>query len=223
MTHAREWQSPSYLISKDDPSLSEYICDPEQDECKVNLKVVPMLDGVESSLLSCEITSDFEIVPTSDPCNPNTSIVPEGEHRLTIKILDKTKNTTLQTYEIILKNNPPDNTIDLMRVVTDITWQQPTYLVEKEDASKNEYVCDTDKTECKINLLVAPKLDGVESSQLVCHIFSDFGIEENDCNPDTFSVPTGKHILTIETKNKATNETITTRTIQIQGLPVLTG
>jgi hypothetical protein len=149
-----------------------------------------MLDGVESSLLSCEITSDSDIVSTSDPCNPNTSIVPEGDHTFTIKILDKTKNTTLQTYEILLKNNPPDNTIDPTRVVTDITWQQPTYLLEKEDTSKNEYACDSEKTECKINMLLVPKLDGAESNQLVCHIFTDFGIEENDCNPDTFSLPT---------------------------------
>ncbi len=159
MTHVREWQSPSYLISKDDPSLSEYICDTEQDECKVNLKVIPMLDGVESSLLSCEITSDFEIIPTSDPCNPNTSTVATGEHTVTIKILDKTKNTTLQTYQIVLKNNPPDTTIDPTRVVADISWQQPTYLLGKEDTSKNEYTCDTEKPECKINLLVTPKLD----------------------------------------------------------------
>jgi endonuclease YncB( thermonuclease family) len=223
VTHTRDWQSPSYLLLKDDISLSEYSCDPEQEECKINLKVTPMLDGVESSLLSCEITSDFDIVPTSDPCNPNTSIVPEGEHTLTIKILDKTKNMTLQTYDIILKNNPPDTTIDPKRVVTDITWQQPTYLLEKEDTSKNEYACDSEKTECKINMLLVPKLDGEESSQLVCHIFTDFGTEENDCNPDTFSVPTWVHAMTLEIKNKATNEIITTRTIQIQGLPVPTG
>ena len=135
---------------------------------------------------------------------------------LTIKILDKAKNTILQTYEILLKNNPPDTTIDPTRVVTDIAWQQPTYLLGKEDVSKNEYTCDTEKTECKINVLVTPKLDGVESSKLSCHIFTDFGLEENDCNPDTFSVPTGTHTLTIETKNKVTNEIITTRTIQIQ-------
>lgn len=211
VTHVREWQSPSYLTSKDDPSLSEYSCDPEQDECKVNLKVVPMLDGVESSLLSCEITSDFEIIPTSDPCNPNTSIVTTGEHTVTIKILDKTKNTTLQTYQIVLKNNPPDTTIDPTRVLADISWQQPTYLLEKEDTSKNEYICDPEKPECKINLLVTPKLDWQESDKITCHIFTDFGMDENDCNPDTVSVPIGQHTLTLEIKNKATEALIITR------------
>ncbi len=175
VTHTREWQSPSYLLLKEDTSLSEYSCDPEQEQCKINLKVIPMLDGVESSLLTCDITSDFEIVPTSESCNPNTSIVPVGEHDVSIKILDKTKNTLLQTYHIILKNNPPDTTIDPARVITDIVWQQPTYLLEKEDASRDEYVCDPEKTECKINLLASPKLDGAESTKLSCHISSDFG------------------------------------------------
>lgn len=105
---------------------------------------------------------------------------------LTIKILDKAKNTILQTYEILLKNNPSDTTIDPTRVVTDITWQQPTYLLGKEDVSKNEYICDALKAECKINILITPKLDGVESNKLICHIFTDFGLEENDCNPDIF-------------------------------------
>lgn len=189
VTHTREWQSPSYLLLKEDTSLSEYSCAPEQEECKMNLKVTPMLDGLESSLLTCEIASDFEIVTTSDPCNPNTSIVPVGEHDVSIKILDKTKNTLLQTYHIILKNNPPDTTIDPTRVITDIIWQQPTYLLQKDDTTRDEYTCDSEKTECKINLLVSPKLDGVESTKLSCHISSDFGLEENDCNPDTFSVP----------------------------------
>ena len=48
---------------------------------------------------------------------------------LTIEILDKEESRVLQTYKILLKNNPPDNTIDPTKVVTDITWQQPTYLL----------------------------------------------------------------------------------------------
>jgi len=77
VTHTREWQSPSFLLEKDDTSLIVYICDPEEVECKINLKIIPMLDGVESSQLACEIIADFELVPTTEPCNPNTSIVPK--------------------------------------------------------------------------------------------------------------------------------------------------
>lgn len=174
VTYTREWQSPTYLLSKEDTSLTTYTCDPEQLECKVNLKVVALLDGIESSQITCEITSDFEIIPTTDPCNPNTSIVPTGEHSLTIKILDKAKAIVLKIYPLTLKNIPEDSTIDPTRVVTDITWQQPTYLLEKEDTSKSKYTCDSGQSECKINLLVTPKLDGVESSKLACHIVTDF-------------------------------------------------
>lgn len=221
VTYTREWQSPSYLLLKDDLTLTEYSCDPWETECKVNLKISPFYDGVESSDLACEITSDFELVPTSDLCNPNTSIVPVGEHILTIKILDKSDATILQTSTITLKNTPPDTTIDPTRVITEIAWQQPTYLLEKDDTSKEKYTCDPEKTECKVNLLVIPKLDGAESSQLTCHITTDFGLEEDDCNPDTFIVPTGTHILTLETKNASTWSVISTRTISLHWLPVI--
>lgn len=214
--HTREWQSPSYLLSKEDSSLATYMCDTAEPECKINLKVTPMLDAVESSLLTCEITSDFEIVSGTDPCNPNTSIVSVGEHILTIKILEKNNTHLLQTYTITLKNLPEDNTIDPTRVITDILWQQPTYLLKKEDTSRSRYDCDTDQSECKINLLVTPKLEGVESPKLSCHIIGDFGLEENDCNPNTFTLPNGPHTLTIETKNVATSEIISTRIIELQ-------
>lgn len=223
VTYTREWQSPTYLLSKEDTSLTTYTCDPEQLECKVNLKVVALLDGIESSQITCEITSDFEIIPTTDPCNPNTSIIPIGEHVLTIKILDKAKGITLKTYPLTLKNIPEDSTIDPTRVVTDITWQQPTYLLEKEDTSKSKYTCDSGQSECKINLLVTPKLDGVESSKLACHIVTDFWFDENDCNPATLSVPNWPHTLTLETKNVATWAVISTRTIEIDWLPIPTG
>ena len=180
VTHTKEWQSPTYLLLKEDVSLMEYTCDSTQTECKINLKITPLLDGASFSALTCEITSDFEIVPTSDPCNPNTSTVPVGNHDLTIKILDKNKNTILQTSTLTLINIPEDNTINPTKVVTDIIWQQPTYLLEKDDTTKTFYTCDAEKTECKINLLVVPKLEGVESPKLSCHIVTDFGFEEND-------------------------------------------
>jgi hypothetical protein len=132
-----------------------------------------------------------------------------------LKILDKSKNILLKTSTITLKNIPGDTTIDPTRVVTDIIWQQPTYLLEKDDTSKTAYSCNPSEPECRVNLLVSPKLDGEESSKLSCHIMTDFGIEENDCNPNTFTVPNGPHILTIETKNTVTGELISTRIIPL--------
>ncbi len=166
VTFTKTWQSPTYLLSAENVTLDSYTCDPEKTECKINLLGIPKLDGVESSELTCEIIADFTIVPTSDPCNPNTSVVPVGDHLVLIKILDKTKNIVLKNYEITLKNPLVDSTIDPTKVVTDILWQQPTYLLEKDNSTLSAYTCDPEKTECRVNLLVTPKLDGVESSKL---------------------------------------------------------
>ena len=220
VTHTREWQSPSYLMSKDDTSLTEYSCDTEEPECKVNLKIAPMLDGVESSQLACEITADFELVPTTEPCNPNTSIVPKGDHILTINILDKVRGTLLQTSVLTLKN-PEKEKLNPTRVVTELVWQQPTYFLEKDDTSRESYTCDTTKDFCRFNLQVLPKLDGEESTQLSCHIMTDFGTEESDCNPSTIDVPEGNHTLTIEILEVVTGELISTRTLEIIGLTTL--
>jgi len=216
VTHNREWQSPSDIQNKEDTSLTEYLCDPEVAECRINLKVTPMLDGVESSQLTCEVTTDFELVPTTEPCNPNTSIVPKGDHALTINILDKVRGTVLQASTLALKN-PEKEKIDLTRVVTEIVWQQPTYFLEKNDTSRESYTCDTTKDLCRFNLQVLPKLDGEESSQLTCRITTDFGTEENDCNPSTIDVPEGNHTLTIEVLEVSTSELISTRTLEIIG------
>ena len=206
------WQSPTYLVSKESTMLSEYSCDPEQSECKINFLITPKLDNLPSSQFVCEIMTDFTLITTTDPCNPNTSVVPVGNHTISINIRDKAKNTLIKTYDIALKNPLVDTSIDPTRVTTDIVWQQPTYLLEK-DISKTEYVCDPDKSECSVNILVTPKLDGVESSKLGCHITTDFGINESSCNPNTFTVPEGNHILTVEVINIQNQAILSTQTI----------
>ncbi len=82
----------------------EYTCDSSQSDCKINLLFNPLLDGLESSKLTCEITADFPLETTADPCNPNTSLVPVGDHVLTFKILQTSDNTILATREVLLKN-----------------------------------------------------------------------------------------------------------------------
>lgn len=218
VTILREWQSPTYLLQKDDASLTEYICDSAQPDCKINLKITPLLDGLVSSQLTCEISSDFTLVPTSDPCNPNTSAVPTGDHLVNVKILDTVRWTTLQASSFLLKNRPIDDTIDPLKVTIWLEFQQPTYLIGKDDTALTEYTCDDhSKTECKANLLIAPRLDGAESSKLSCHITTDFGIEENHCNPDTFTIPTGDHTLIIKILSTIDQSIITTRVITLHG------
>jgi endonuclease YncB( thermonuclease family) len=108
--------------------------------------------------------------------------------------------------------------LDPTRVVTELVWQQPTYFLEKDDTSRESYTCDTTKDLCRFNLQVLPKLDGEESTQLSCHIMTDFGTEESDCNPSTIDVPEGNHTLSIEILEVATGELISTRTLEIIGL-----
>ncbi|MCB9806593.1 hypothetical protein H6768_01615 [Candidatus Peribacteria bacterium] len=103
-------------------------------------------------------------------------------------------------------------------MLAEIVWQQPTYFLEKDDIAREIYSCDATKDICRFNLQVLPKLDGEITSKLTCRITSDFGTEENDCNPNTVDVPEGNHSLTIEIVDVVTNELLITRIIQITGL-----
>jgi len=124
------------------------------------------------------------------------------------------RGTLLQASSITIKN-PEKDRIDPTRVVTELIWQQPTYFLEKDDTSRESYTCDPLKNPCRFNLQVIPKLDGAESSQLSCHITTDFGTEENDCNPSTIDVPQGNHVITIEILEVATGALISTRTLEV--------
>lgn len=95
VTMTLNWQNYTYLLGKEDKSLSDYVCDPSHTECKINLQLLPFLDGIASNRLTCAITTDFLLVPTTDPCNPNSSSVPAGDHILSMQILDKTNNNML--------------------------------------------------------------------------------------------------------------------------------
>lgn len=148
-------------------TLSEYICDMTKDECEINLKITPQKDGVNDTQLTCSIISDFEIVPSvSDPCNPNTSVVPLGDHIITLQILQKSDNSVMFTREILLKNSPivppedlPVEDVPIPVYSSLLEWQQYTYLLEKENVALSEYTCDSSKPGCKINLRITPLSD----------------------------------------------------------------
>lgn len=215
ITITREWQTPTHLTDIENTELNEYVCDSDSPECKINLKVIPLLDWVSSSLITCEILSDFELTPTSDPCNPNTSVVPIWVHTLVIKIIEKNTENVIKIEEISVNNIRENNSIDPTRVVIDIVWQQPTYFLEKEDTSRDIYICDSTKSPCRFNIQIIPKIDWEESTKLVCRITTDFGIEMDNCNPSTIDVPEGNHSITIDLLDAVSREIVTTRMLEI--------
>lgn len=195
-----EWQSPTYLIEKLDTSLSEYSCDSEQADCKINPKITPLLDNISSSQLTCNISASFELIPTTDPCNPNTSLVPEGEHTLVIQIVQVPDNTLLLEKIIAIHHTPPEpEAINPEQIGLEVEWQTPTYLLEKADTKIFEYSCDPAQTECKINPKFTPLLDGISSTSLTCDIAADFDLipTTDPCNPNTSIVPEGEHRIEI--------------------------
>ena len=219
------WQQSTDLLTKDDITLMEYSCDTTQSACRVNLAVTPLLDNNSSPTLTCNITADFDLTPSlSNPCNPNQSIVPIGVHSITIEILQKSTGALLTTRTITIHNTPPNTSIDPVRVMLTLAWQNTTHLTEKVDGTLAEYFCDSTRSSCSINPEITPLLDGVASTLLICSFVSDIDLTptSDPCNPNTSTVPSGDHTLSIEIREKSTGMLLVTRPIMIHGLaPVI--
>lgn len=79
--------------------------------------------------------------------------------------------------------------IDLSDLDFDFTFQNPSYLLEK-DLVKEIYYCDEEKEECKINIKLVQKNKKDISSKNKC--FINYGFEsktEENCNPKTLVFP----------------------------------
>jgi len=69
--------------------------------------------------------------------------------------------------------------------------QNPSYILKKGN-SENNYFCDKEKEECKVNFKLTTLEEEKDiSSKFSCEIISDLdiGSENNKCNPNTITIP----------------------------------
>ena len=66
--------------------------------------------------------------------------------------------------------------------------QRPSYIIEE---SKNNYICDKNKEECKVNFKLVDENKKDISSKFECEIITDFNLPyfSNNCNPTTIIIP----------------------------------
>lgn len=85
------FQNPSYVTNKT-PSLSEFICDSTQSDCKVNFDFSPSFTGgFSDSEYTCLIDFGMEnLTGEESKCNPNTVIFTGStDYRVHVKIIQK--------------------------------------------------------------------------------------------------------------------------------------
>jgi len=66
--------------------------------------------------------------------------------------------------------------------------QRPSYIIEE---TKNNYICDKNKEECKVNFKLVDENKKDISSKFKCEIITDFDLPHfsNNCNPTTIIIP----------------------------------
>jgi len=104
------FQNPSYVLEREE-ERSDYTCDSEKEECKINFKLQTSDDTDIWSTFICSINFWFES-DQSSKCNPNTVIFPEWETSMAFRVSDKNdennykEKTILIKKEIILNEEP---------------------------------------------------------------------------------------------------------------------
>ncbi len=97
-----DFQNPSYILEKD-IQKQEYSCDPEREECKVNIKILDENQWEISSDFWCEIL--FSNWEEFTDCNPTSVLFEGSENTIHIKIFEENNRENFIEKEIIILRN----------------------------------------------------------------------------------------------------------------------
>jgi len=214
-------QNPSYILKKGN-SENNYFCDKEKEECKVNFKLVnkdisskficEIISNfdIESEKNKCnpntiiipENTNQkiiFRVYDKEDISNfKEIEINIENIFEEEVDIQDKKEEDNNKTTEELDENKNIEeedekNTETEKVEIPDFKYllQNPSYISKKENL-ENNYFCDKEKEECKVNFKLTTLEEEKDiSSKFSCEIISDLdiGSENNKCNPNTITIP----------------------------------
>ncbi|PIE85786.1 hypothetical protein CSA08_00150 [Candidatus Gracilibacteria bacterium] len=105
---------------------------------------------------------------------------------------------------------------DIFDTSFNIIFQNPSYILDK-DLTKEEYICDEKKDECKVNFKLVTPAGKKLSSKLSCEI--DFGFDSDQslkCNPNTVVFPVGNNKVFFKVSQKDKLENFTLKNILIR-------
>jgi len=94
--------------------------------------------------------------------------------------------------------------------------QRPSYVILQD----NDYVCDVERLECKLNIKFWFEKNTSLSSKILCEISSSFLAESIEkCNPNTLVIPDWEHNLLLKTYHKDSPEIIIEKHYSIINTP----
>ena len=206
-----DFQNPSYILEKD-IQKQEYSCDPEREECKVNIKILDENQWEISSDFWCEII--FSNSEEFADCNPTTIVLEDSENIINIKIFEENNiDNFIEKEIIILKNdiseeNPWDENPEIPDEnswedwnIDEVDWIENNEEIPEElevpeiffeiqswaEISGDSLVCD--KNNCSLNLNIEKSFqwDFIENNYICEWDFWgwNFSTPETDkkCNP----------------------------------------
>lgn len=202
------FQRPSYIVETSADSWW-YECDSSKWDCKVNFSLEDTFWGYVPAAYTC--TTDFWFSTWEEnKCNPNTVVIPEGEHQMRFTIFEKNNSQNAKQKNITIKN--------IKKVV-----EVPQPIIEIQSGLENSWeVFSCKNADCKVNLT----LESSFTSESPENLFScewDFGwgvFETQDtdkkCNPWFVQFWGGNFQVTAKIYEKNNWENYQIQTLSIQ-------
>jgi micrococcal nuclease len=191
-----DFQSPSYINAT---ASWNYLCDSSKDECKLNIDLRQTFWGSIPAKFECLINSPLFSWET-DFCNPNTIVIPEGEHSISFRIFEKNNPNNFQEKTIYVSNLKPFLEVPV-----------PSIEIQSGLKTNNSWSLECTNYDCSINLTGGASFLWTLTSKFSC--LWDFWTgsidgewEKEKCNPSYVKFSPWNHSISLSIFEKVNLE-----------------
>lgn len=222
------FQSPTYLLQKENPLSNLFSCDTSQKECRVNYQLLVDEGSGEKSLSSQYVCAwDFGIGALTweeGKCNPNTLLYPVGNFKTSFWVYQKSNSGAVYRREFLVQNTgyvPPvvsssssSNTSNTQNT-SPINILTPQIVVQS--GLDEEKHCKN--IDCKVNLLYTT-LNSKEMCEWDFWGWVFVPWDEKKCNPPSVSYGTGTFEITLKVFEQQRSENFALSKMTFLNLPL---
>lgn len=200
-----QFQSPSYIVDKENNQTDHYNCNSDYTECKVNFNL-QMKNGNWFENISSAYICEWDfwigyITGEEEKCNPSTLVFPIWDFEIQYSVRDKTTKNQVMKKNIFIQHSQkvfiPSTTTSSSSSSSFLTIDIPEISIQSWLDENNNCL----KEECRINLIYEAK-----NAREICEWTFLWGIYEettlSKCNPWYVQYPRGTFTVHLKVYDK---------------------
>lgn len=204
------FQSPTYLLEKEDENIYAFTCDTSQSECRVNFNL-NIDEGGGYKTIGTKYICQWNFwmqkaTGEEQKCNPNTIIYPVWEFLITYTVQEKWNIASLQTQTLRIKNTgyKEPQTTKTVYISSSNSPNLPTIVISSPEIEVQSWL-DKDnictKETCSINVKYTQKNPSEKCLWNFPWGNYDWNIQEK-CNPGNLHYPIWDFKITLKVYDK---------------------